>query len=132
MKKLYRQIYKQGLQLGAIVVALLMMTSLASAQDNYGAIYFSQMTGAHGYSYDYATQGQAEQRALNECLGAGGTDCVRATWFRNACGALAVGDGNAWGAMWGNNRDGAEFNALKTCDNNGRNCQIERWVCTTR
>ena len=116
----------------AAIAAMLMMTSMASAQNKFGAIYFSQSTGAHGYSYDYNSQYQAEQRALNECLGAGGTDCVRATWFRNACGALAVGDGNGWGSHWGNHRSGAEQNALNTCRRNASGCRIVRWVCTSR
>ena len=125
---------KHGLKsrLAIAATALLMMTSMATAKDMYGSIYYSQMTGAHGYSYDYQSQGAAQQRALNECLSAGGTDCVRATWFRNACGALAVGNNNGWGSHWGNNRNGAEKNALQTCRNNTRNCRVVRWVCTAR
>ena len=119
-----------AVKIGAAVATVLIMTSIASAQNLFGSIYFSQATGAHGYSLDYDTQYQAEQRALNECLGAGGTDCVRATWFRNACGALAVGDGRGWGSHWGNNRRGAEINALNTCDRNTSGCRIVRWVCT--
>ncbi len=131
MNTYYRKT-RSKLWFGTFATAMLMMTTLASAQDMFGAIYYSQMTGIHGYSYDYRTQHQAEQRALNECLAAGGTDCVRATWFRNACGALAVGSGNGWGAHWGNNRNGAEYNALQTCRNNASNCAIRRWVCTSR
>jgi hypothetical protein len=121
-----------AVKVSAVVAAMLMMTSMAFAQNRFGAIYFSQSTGAHGYSYDYNSQYQAEQGALNECLSAGGTDCQRATWFRNACGALAVGDGNGWGARWGNNRNGAEQNALQSCNRNAGNCRILRWVCTSR
>lgn len=126
MKTFSRILAKSSL----VLLCLMLSISISSAQDNYGAIYFSQVTGAQGYSFDYSQQQQAQQRALNECLNAGGTDCVRATWFKNACGALAVGNNNGWGAHWGNNRNGAEFNALKTCRQNTGGCKIVRWVCT--
>ncbi len=122
-------------KLAAIMVVLFSLTmsaSVAQARDYYGAISYSQVTGAHGYSYDYGNQAAAQNRAVNECIGAGGTDCVVSTWFRNACGALAVGTGNGWGSHWGNNRNGAEYNAMQACNRNARNCQIVRWVCTTR
>ena len=115
---------------GAFVASLLLTASIASAQDYFGSIYFSPATGVDGFSYDYGTHREARQRALNECINAGGTDCVEATWFRNACGALAVGANNGWGSHWGNNRNGAEYNAMRTCNQNARGCAIVRWVCT--
>jgi hypothetical protein len=101
-----------------------------TSKNLFGSIYFSQSTGTHGYSYDYSTQNEAEQRALKECRSAGGKDCVRAIWFRNACGALAVGDGNGWGSHWGENRTGAKNKAMKTCRGNASSCKIIRLVCT--
>lgn len=102
----------------------------AAAQDYYGAIAYSTSTGAHGYSYDYGSQYDAEQRALNECYQYGG-GCQVATWFRNACGALAVGP-NGWGADWHTSRSGAESKAIARCSQYSYGCSIIRWVCTTR
>ncbi|MCP4185591.1 MAG: DUF4189 domain-containing protein [Hyphomicrobiales bacterium] len=116
-------------KIGAMIAVIFMMTSMASAQNKFGSIYYSPSTGANGYSYNYGNRYGAEQAALNECLGAGGTDCSMATWFRNACGALAVGDRN-WGSHWGNNRRGAEYNALQKCNRVANNCRIVTWACT--
>lgn len=99
---------------------------------NFGAIAFSQATGAQGYSFDYKSRAQAEQRALTECYNYGGSNCRITTWFRDACGALAVGNGNAWGASWGNNRRQAEQKALNLCYNEANGCRIVRWVCVSR
>ena len=90
-----------------------MAPGAAMARDYNGAIAYSSATGAHGYSYDYDTRDGAEQRALNECAGYGG-GCEAALWFRNACGALAVG-ADGWGTGWDINRSGAESNAIAKC-----------------
>ena len=106
-------------------------TGPVKAADYYGAIAFSQQTGAHGYSYDYGSRRVAQSRALQECAKHGG-GCKIATWFRNACGALAVGNGNGWGAEWGNTRAEAERLALQRCGTHTSGCWIKRLVCTTR
>jgi len=111
-------------------VAMLMPTA-ASARDYYGAIAYSQSSRAHGYSYDYGSRAAAEQRAYNECAqyGAG---CKIAVWFRNACGALAVGQDGGWGSGWHRTRRGAESNAIDSCSGVSYGCKVVRWVCTTR
>ena len=103
----------------------------AQAVDYYGAIAFSQTTGAHGYAYDYTTQRQAEINAMAECRKYG-RGCEFATWVRNGCAALAVGNNEGWGGDWGNNRREAENKALSRCRQHTRGCQIRRWVCTSR
>jgi hypothetical protein len=95
---------------------------------NYGAIAFSTDTGGVGYSYDYSTQAEAENRALYEC----GPDCMVVLWFRNACGALAIGDGNGWGTGWAGSRAAAERSALSTCGKYTGGCFVKQWACTTR
>jgi hypothetical protein len=52
-------------------------------------------------------------------------------WFRDACGALAVGSGG-YGAGWGTSRSLAEGYALRTCRKHSSDCAVRRWVCTTR
>jgi serine/threonine-protein kinase len=102
----------------------------AAAQSNYGAIAYSPSTGAHGWSYDYASRAAAENVALANCRRHAG-DCVVPIWFRNACGALAVGT-NGYGSGWGSKRRLAESFALRTCRKHTRGCRIRRWACTTR
>ena len=58
----------------ALVSSLLVASVATEASAAYfGAIAFSQSTGARGYSYDYGSRYEAEERALQEC-GAGCTD----------------------------------------------------------
>lgn len=106
------------------------MNDLAAQSGNlYGAIAFSQSTGAHGYSYDYESRRSAERRALRECRQHGG-GCKVATWFRNACGALAVGNRQGWGASWGDTRRQARREARRICRGYTGGCEIVRTVCT--
>jgi serine/threonine-protein kinase len=66
-----------------------------------------------------------------ECRKRGG-GCRIATWFKNACGALAVGEDNFYGGAWGASRLEAESKALTHCRKEAQNCNIRRWVCTGR
>jgi serine/threonine-protein kinase len=106
----------------------------ALANEYYGAIARSPMTGSHGYAYDYATRDAAETRALRECESySGAGDCQVLVWFANACGALAEGSNGAAGTGWGADVSTAEYYAIETCkDYGGTYCQVTRWVCTTR
>jgi hypothetical protein len=98
--------------------------------DNYGAIAYSPSTGAHGYSYDFPSRGQAETRALAECR-ARGRGCKIAVWYVNACGALATGS-NGWGSAWAGTRSAAESRAVRQCARFTRNCRVLAWSCTSR
>ena len=112
------------------VVAVLGSAGAARAQDNYGALAYSSSSGAEGYSSDYGSQAEAESTALDECSAhVGGCEVVM--WFRNACGALAVGP-DGWGSAWGEDQQVAERKALNECANHSGSCSIRRWACTTR
>lgn len=129
-------IARTGLRRAALVVAAGLLGwgivgSAPAAADFYGALAYSQRTGAHGYSYDHRSRNAAEQRALGECANYG-ADCRVAIWFRNACGALAVGAGNGYGSGWGTSRSIAQSYALAGCRRHTRNCSIVRTVCTSR
>lgn len=101
-----------------------------AAQEFYGAIAYSPTTRAHGWAYDYASRGEAKRHALAQCNRHGG-DCVVPVWFRNACGALAVG-ADGYGSGWGANRKLAETYAIQSCGRYSGGCAIIRWVCTTK
>ena len=102
----------------------------SSSKKTFGAIAFSRDTGANGYSFQYDSRSGAEARALKEC-GAYASDCTVASSFSDACGALAVGDGNGWGASRAESIIKAERNALATCRSyDNTNCEIEVSVCS--
>jgi len=98
--------------------------------DHFGAIAYSPSSRAHGYSFDSSTQADAEARAVAEC-NSKGEGCKSTTWFKNGCGALAVGP-SGWGSDWGQDQQTAEQKALDKCKNHSSDCSVVRWVCTTR
>lgn len=112
-------------------VSLSLVLPVSALANNFGAIAFSPGSGALGWSFDYRSRASAENVALSSCFKHAG-DCRIATWFTNACGAIAVGNGNGWGAYWANTRHGAENKAMKLCYQRTGNCSVRRWVCTTK
>jgi hypothetical protein len=112
----------------AVFFSLASWSTKAAAADYYGAIAFSQDSGNVGYSNDYRSREEAEERARAEC----GRECEVVLWFVNACGVLAVGDDNGYGTAWAASRREAEEIALSNCTDNATNCSVNRWVCTTR
>jgi Domain of unknown function (DUF4189) len=110
------------------LAALLSWSTPAAADDNYGAIAFSQDSGNYGYAIDYDSRRSAEADALKEC----GDGCEVVVWFKNACGALATGDDNGYGTGWASNHADAEDIAMSACNKNSSNCSVLRWQCTTR
>lgn len=119
--------------LSVVALSLVSFLSLACAAteasaQNYGAIAFSPDSGAVGYSYNYRRRDLAEERALEER----GRGCRVVIWFRNACGALATGDGNGYGSGWSTSRGTAERIALNECAQHTDNCRVIRWACTSR
>lgn len=101
----------------------------ATAYADFGAIAFSQQTGAHGYSYGAESRGQAENIALKNCRAYGG-GCFIAIWFRNSCGALAVGSEWGWGSSHAGDRGQAGRRALANCRQNDDGCQVVQRVCS--
>lgn len=104
--------------------------------DLHGSIAFSQL-GDGGYAFGIAwnAQGREEARrsAVEECgRRGGGGGCSEAGWFRNACGAIAIGDGNGYGTGWGETDGEAESSALSNCRSANRNCQVAMSRCVDR
>jgi serine/threonine-protein kinase len=115
---------------GIIAAALVSVAGTASA--DYGSIYYSEQTGAYGYAWNYATQDAAEDAAYRECRQQA-KDCTMATWFSNACGALAISDNtDGWAGQWGNTIREAERKAMSDCrDKYGnKGCKIEVSFCS--
>jgi hypothetical protein len=123
-----KSLHKAGASALAGLLLLMVWSAQAAADDRYAAIAFSQDSGADGYGNDYGSRSDAEGRALGEC----GNGCQVVLWFRNACGALAVGEDNGYGTGWASSRRAAENTAMSNCNSNAAGCSIKRWVCTTR
>ena len=115
----------------ALVFAVLLFLSpgAAVAQDNqYGAIAYSPSTRAIGLSSDQPSREEAARVALALC---GKSDCRFAAWFRNGCGALAIGEGGGWGTGVGTSQIYAERYALEVCSDYAMRCRIQHQVCVT-
>ena len=113
-----------------LILALAPAAAFAQAQEYYGAIAYSPRTSAHGWANDHPSRQEAEKAALGNCRKFA-KDCQVLVWFRNACGAVAVGSkGYGWG--WGEKESSAEIEALKNCSQHSLGCAVQRLVCTTR
>jgi hypothetical protein len=111
---------------GFVAVALLLLGGASARADYYGAIAYSQATGATGWSYNCSSRAEAESIALGYCKA---DDARIVTWCKNAHCALALGsDRGAYGACWGTTREDAERKALYEASKHTSNCYIKQWV----
>ncbi|MFN9058444.1 MAG: DUF4189 domain-containing protein [Pseudanabaena sp.] len=103
----------------------------ASAQDRYGAIARSPSTQDKGYSWNYQTLADAENRAISECESISGAgDCEVLIWTRNACMSISEGSNGEAGTAWSNSRRQAESKARQVCrDYDGVDCRVTRTIC---
>ena len=117
-----------------VVVALFSVSTSLHAQNLYGSMAFAQ-TGDGGYAWGIAWNAQgrsmARQLAIDECRWAGGgSGCREVGGFRNACGAIAIGDGDGYGTGWGDSSGEAERTAMNECRSQNNTCHIEISRCT--
>lgn len=108
-------------------------SAAAAAGGLHGSIAFSKLDGG-GYAYGIAWNAQsgeaAGRGAREECeRHGGGSGCREVGGFRNACGALAIGDNNGFGTGWGATNAEAESDALSNCRAANRNCRVEVSRC---
>jgi hypothetical protein len=113
----------------AIGQAALWLFPTEAKADYYGAIAYSSSSGRYGYSHDWGSRAEAEDYARSQC---GRSDCAIKVWFKNACGALAVGRRGGLGWGWSDSRGAAENVALNECQARTSGCSIRSWACTTR
>lgn len=99
----------------------------SNGNDRFGAIAYSSSTGKTGNSWNYSRSADAHNAALASC---DQDDCKVAIWFKNACGALAVGNNGCWEAHWGVSRSDAENKSLNSCSQRCSDCKIISWACT--
>ena len=98
-----------------------------------GSIAFSQEADggyAWGIAWSFDSRSGALAESIDQCQAHGGSDCAEVGWFSEACGALAIGDGNGYGAGWGDTTAEAERDALSQCQAANPNCRIEVARCS--
>lgn len=99
----------------------------------YGAIAYSDRTGAFGYSYKHGSRRQAEAEARGQCANKGGTNCKIATWYVNSCGALAKSGHGPWGVGQKNSEQAAQRQAQAFCkQHGGRDCSVVFTGCSNK
>ena len=105
----------------------------ADAGSLHGSIAFSQEADggyAWGIAWSFDSHAGALAEATGQCREYGGTGCEEAGWFENACGALAVGDGNGYGTGGGATTAEAERDALRECRAANADCRVEVARCS--
>ncbi|NJL42652.1 MAG: DUF4189 domain-containing protein [Pseudanabaena sp. RU_4_16] len=108
-------------------------TATSTATSYYFGAIARSREGGKGYSWNYTTQAEAEQRAINECSEISTTkNCEVLVWFRNACGSIAEASDGGAGSGWGADESLAERNALQSCSTVGSGCKITRTICTKK
>ena len=105
----------------------------SSSGDLYGAFAFSQEEDG-GYSggaaWDYGSLEAAQNKAMQQCIDQGGSNCENAGWFQNTCGALAISDdGNGVASEGGDTLEDAKRNAIKQCNSINDSYSIEIAHC---
>lgn len=112
-----------------MIFAMLTYTSLASAN---GALAIDGNQGSrYGFSYDYRTMSDAQNRAKQEC----GSGCYVVKTFSSGCAAYAADQ--AYGSTaygWGTASSSGEAKntALEYCRNyGGSNCIVRVWGCNS-
>jgi hypothetical protein len=118
-------------QLAAALLLGLLTAADAGAADRYGAIAYSNTTGAFGDAREYPSKREAEEHALSECTKRG-RGCKLMITLHNECGALATGANYGFGFAAALTRTKAEGAALGFCRKNTSDCKVAVWTCTSR
>jgi hypothetical protein len=97
----------------ATLVAFAVLVFAAPAEAGFGAIAYDQYAGKEGFSWNQATESQANEEALRRCAS---KDCRVYPVSPKACGALARSDKDqAWGGAERETLDLAKRDAVERC-----------------
>ncbi|MDB5526659.1 MAG: hypothetical protein JWM58_4422 [Rhizobium sp.] len=97
----------------------------------YGALAFSQGSGASGWSKNYETKREAARAALSYCReNSSSGDCKVVYEFTNSCAALAVGSENGYGVAWDVKKGRANKKAIAACEGYDSGCSIVISECS--
>ncbi|HEV8679787.1 MAG TPA: DUF4189 domain-containing protein [Stellaceae bacterium] len=116
--------------IAAVIAALLTTGAASPALAGFGALAHDDATGKYGLSSDKATQTQADETAMKDCVESSCKIIFRTK--ARQCGAIATAEqGKAWGASdKGNQKDTVELRALKACqERTGGQCKVRASGC---
>lgn len=116
-------------RLNVFLLMMLLVPGIALAKDYFGAIAYSPRSGAHGWANNHPSREAAERAAVAGCS-KHAQDCRAVVWFKNACGALAIGQ-KAYGWGWGATQALADGEAMKACAQQTTGCFVKQRLCTT-
>ena len=97
------------------------------AGDLWGSLAVSQNPDggfAWAIVWNAGDHAAAKRRAVQVCREKGGENCRDGGWFKNSCGALAVGDGAGWGGGGGDTPEKAAAAATAKCGQYTDNCEV--------
>jgi len=114
------------------VLAIVAASSCASYAFAYGALAIDENQGdQYGFAYNYASSGEAQNRALSEC----GSGCSIVKTFSSGCAAYAADQAYGstvygWGTGSGSGQ--AQSTAMQYCQSNGGSqCVVRAWGCNS-
>ncbi len=110
----------------------LKICQLACTSKGYGSIAYSKKTHGHGYALGHPSRLEAEGAAVKECEAhtPASQDCQPLIWFTGRCGALALGDGGAYGAAQHATQTEASKRAVELCAPHGEACRVVLELCS--
>jgi hypothetical protein len=125
-----------------LIFVLIAISFASSGQTNnstskFGALAIDRSNGFYyGWSYDYSTLAEAEQKAIEECNKKGGNCTVVLLFSGVGCAAYRTIDGNvgnAYGWGIGNSKEEADKIATKEClkRSNGKPANNFVWSCNS-
>lgn len=86
----------------------------------------------YGFSYDYPSTGESDERALSEC----GGGCQVVQQFDSGCAAYAADQSagsSVYGWYVGSSGSAAQSGALSECAaQGGSSCQVRAWGCNSQ
>ena len=117
---------------GTLVVGVAATATPAAAKcapgpSCWGSVVANPKTTAYGFAYNYVSGRAANNAAQANCPG----NCGLYVIFKNACGAIAVGNNGVYGWAWNRSRSRARGDAVSNCMKHGSGCQLRVWGCTT-
>lgn len=97
----------------------------------FGSIAYSKKTRNLGFTLGHPSRDAAEKAAAQDCevRSNGSSDCQPLIWFRGRCGALALGDGGAYGAAQHPSQVTASKEAITLCTKHGETCRVVLELC---
>lgn len=111
---------------GAVI---LLLSAVPAAAGVWGALATSP-DADYGWSKNYDTEEEAEERAMRECRKYSRQCAIKRT-FRNVCVSVAAASNGAMGWTWGYGRSEGNRRAMNECrSNGGRNCRLVERFCT--